>query len=82
MSYDIDFETSCKKCGHDRVHYRSCINFCNEGYHDEHDDDPINSPIPGIEYRICVECRGTGIERWCPKCGENLSGVEAEVSNV
>ena len=73
--YEECHDTSCSKCGHRPIHQRDCTNFCNEGYHDESDDDPINF-MPGEELRECSECKGTGCERWCPSCGENLSGVE------
>lgn len=74
MEYEIDYETSCPECGHDRIHQRYCNNFCDDGYFDEYEQDPINF-TPGEEYTTCYECRGTGIERWCPNCGENLSGI-------
>jgi hypothetical protein len=41
---------------------------------DESEDDPINF-MPGELYTQCAECRGTGVEVWCPECGENLSGL-------
>jgi DnaJ-class molecular chaperone len=72
--YDIDSEMSCPVCGHSPLHYRTCSNWCDDGYFDESDDDPINF-MPGESQRICSECRGTGTEWWCPKCGENLSGI-------
>lgn len=75
--YDIEDNVSCPKCGHSPLHSRDCINFCEEGFIDESDDDPINF-FPGESERACYECKGTGIERWCPSCGENLSGVKLE----
>lgn len=78
MDYEIDDETSCPKCGHSPIHYRNCQELmCNEGWMDEHDDDPINF-APGESEYPCQECRGTGTEKWCPKCGENLSGHNDE----
>lgn len=71
--YDVD-EGKCPKCGHETIHSRTCNNFCDDGWFDEADDDPINF-CPGESERKCSECRGTGIEVWCPKCGANLSGV-------
>lgn len=75
--YDVEHEGKCPKCGHSPVHSRDCINWCDDGYCDEHDDDPINF-APGERLVECDECKGTGIERWCPSCGENLSGVKIE----
>ena len=69
--YEIDFETPCPKCGHDRTHHRPCIGFCDDGWIDEYDDDPINY-MPGEEERLCLECWGTGTEWWCPECGLNI----------
>jgi len=70
--YQIDFESTCPKCGHNRIHWRNCINFCDEGYIDLYESDPIYYQ-PG-EVKKCPECRGTGVEIWCPNCGKNLSG--------
>lgn len=78
--YEIHDDVSCPKCGHDRLHSRDCTNWCDEGYIDENEDDPINFR-PGESLRRCPECRGTGIEWWCPSCGENLSGVELKFQN-
>jgi len=76
---DIEHEYSghCPKCGHSPLHSRDCTNWCDDGYMDEYDDDPINFS-PGQEFSKCPECYGTGIERWCPSCGENLSDVKIE----
>jgi rubredoxin len=72
--YDIDNEVHCPKCGHSPLHNRFCTNFfCEDGYIDESEDDPINF-MPGESERACPECKGTGVEWWCPKCGTNLSG--------
>lgn len=74
MDYDIESDLTCPKCGHSPLHSRYCTNWCDDGYHDEYDDDPINF-IPGESLIPCQECKGTGVERWCPGCGANLSGV-------
>lgn len=72
--YEQAFDLECPKCGHSPVHYRSCSELsCNDGFIDENDDDPINF-MPGESEYPCPECRGTSVEQWCPKCGENLSG--------
>lgn len=72
MTYDDDCEhedNPCPKCGEYEVRSRCCdvIN-CDDGYCDEHDDDPINFG-PGEEFTMCRECYGTGHLRWCSKCG-------------
>jgi hypothetical protein len=72
--YEIDGESCCPSCGHSPLHYRDCTNLsCEDGYEDESEDDPINF-MPGELLTECPECRGTGVEWWCPSCGENLSG--------
>lgn len=78
--YDIEDNGSCPKCGHRPLHSRDCNNGCEDGFFDESDDDPINF-MPGESDRPCDECRGTGIERWCPSCGTNLSGIKIEWDN-
>lgn len=78
---DYDYETEyelCPKCGHDETRWRQCANlFCDDGYEDEHDSDPINYG-PGERMNVCRECSGTGIERWCPSCGADLSAAATE----
>lgn len=75
--YEINDECSCPKCGHSPLHSRDCVNFCDDGFFDESEDDPINF-FPGESERPCNECKGTGVEWWCPNCGENLSGKLSE----
>lgn len=66
--YEID-DLPCPKCGHNETRSRRCHEIgCNDGYFDEHDDDPINY-APGEELTPCDECHGTEIVRWCSKCG-------------
>lgn len=71
--YAIEPDFSCPKCNHSPLHSRDCTNWCEDGFFDEHDEDPVNFS-PGEVELPCDECKGTGIERWCPNCGENLSG--------
>jgi len=71
--YEVDYEVNCPYCGHTPLHNRFCANlFCDEGFIDESEDDPINF-TPGELVIPCPDCKGTGVEWWCPKCGKNLS---------
>lgn len=66
-------ELHCPNCG-TNTRSRHCTSlFCEDGYIDEYEDDPINF-APGEEYSRCDECHGTGIERWCPNCGWQWRG--------
>lgn len=75
MDDDYEFDDlTCPKCGHSPLHSRTCSNLCcDDGYIDEYDDDPINF-MEGESFYKCNECKGTGIIRWCPKCGKDLTG--------
>ena len=48
-TYDIHDDVYCPKCKHSPLHSRSCTNWCDEGYFDESEDDPINF-MPASEY--------------------------------
>ncbi len=75
--YDICDE-ACPKCGESAVRSRSCQVFdCDDGWIDEYHDDPINF-LPGEEISMCHECCGTGVERWCSKCGCDITRLEYE----
>jgi hypothetical protein len=76
MDYDI-INGPCPNCGYDILHSRQCTNFCEDGYFDAADEDPINY-YPGEADLECDECKGTGTEIWCPGCGANLSGHNGE----
>lgn len=69
--YDLDYEGECPKGRHSPIHYKDCSNFCEDGYIDESEDDPINF-MPGESLHPCSDCRGTGVEVWCPGCGAKL----------
>lgn len=75
--YNQDYENECPECGHSPLHFRDCQNYCDDGYFDEYEDDPINY-APGESITICTDCWGSGIETWCPKCGLNISKFEHE----
>ena len=71
--YNIDSDVYCPKCKHSPLHYRSCSNlYCEDGSYEEFLDD---LEIPGTGYdHVCEDCKGTGVEWWCPECGAELSG--------
>ena len=70
--YEIEYERSCPHCEHSPIHSRRCASlYCDDGYCDENDDDSVNF-APGEVMLPCPECHGTGIERWCPKCGKDI----------
>lgn len=70
-----EYDLTCPACGHSPLHSRDCdVIGCSEGYRDEYDDDPINFPEEGVDLYKCDECKGTGIVRWCPSCGKDLTG--------
>lgn len=73
--YEIDCDEYCPRCARSPIHWRRCANYCCEdGYIDLHEfDDPLWFD-PG-EVETCPDCRGTGIEKWCPMCGADLSGT-------
>lgn len=75
-TYDIHDDLYCPKCRHSPLHSRDCTNiFCEDGYIEDFVDD---LEIPGTGYEVkCDECKGTGVEFWCPHCGANLSGNKA-----
>lgn len=77
--YEIDTDTACQQCGHSPIHWRRCERIgCDDGYYDEYEDDAINYS-PGEVLTKCETCHGTGIERWCPQCGADLSLAGAGV---
>lgn len=66
----------CPKCGEYEVLSRHCDEIqCEDGWCDEYEDDPINYS-PGEKYTRCNECLGTGILRWCRKCGFDITAYE------
>lgn len=71
--YDLD-DISCPGCGNDTTHSRPCSEItCEDGGIDESAEDFLKE---GTNVVPCDTCKGTGIERWCPSCGKDLSGVE------
>jgi RecJ-like exonuclease len=76
LEYEIDDDCRCSNCGHSPIHFRTCQELgCEEGWFDESEEEYC---LPGTVMAMCQECNGTGIEKWCPKCGKNLSGLELE----
>jgi hypothetical protein len=69
----IEYEdTECPECGHSPIHSQRCNGFgCDDGWIDMHEyDDPLW--YDEGEEEMCDECWGTGVQRWCPKCGFDL----------
>lgn len=73
--YELNYDDSCPKCGHSPLHFRDCTNLCEDGWFDESDEWYESE---GSILEKCPECKGTGTEQWCPKCGTNLSGYNFE----
>ena len=83
---DDDYESDdlpCPACGHYETRSRRC-NDCDE-MHEEVvccDDLCVGGGhcIHGDGMAPCSECAGTGIVRWCPKCGADYwrAKVKAE----
>lgn len=72
--YEID-DLECPDCGH-QTHSRRCSEImCEGGGIDESDEDYL---LPGTNIVTCETCQGTGIERWCPNCGKDLTGHHFE----
>jgi len=68
LAFEEDYEICCPECGESPIRGRSCSGlFCENGYIDESEDDPINF-MPGQRLIPCDECNGTGYTRWCPNC--------------
>lgn len=77
--YEQDYDTHCPHCDHTPVHLRDCGELgCDDGYFDEYEDDAINYS-PGECLTRCDTCNGTGIEMWCPSCGQDPRKVRKEV---
>lgn len=78
MSFDDDSNYHdgcyCPKCGTE-TRSRECTDLgCDEGYHDDYEDDPLWFD-PG-DFSPCSTCHGMGIVRWCPGdgCGWHWRG--------
>lgn len=66
--YELE-DTACPKCDHYPIHSRSCSELhCEGGLIEECED------FDGHTWtEKCCTCNGMGIERWCPKCGYDIS---------
>lgn len=70
MDYELE-DTPCPKCDHYPIHSRSCSELaCESGRIDISEDDFL---VEGSSFEKCRTCNGMGIERWCPKCGYDIS---------
>lgn len=68
-----DYERECPKCGHSPVSRRDCTSSCEDGYHDDSEDDFM---LPGSVFSTCSECNGHGHHYWCSSCGYDLANDE------
>lgn len=74
--YVFDLDGACPRCGEQELRWRDCDQIgCEDGFIDEHDDDPVNF-APGEESYMCEECFGTGSQKWCSKCGLDITRQE------
>jgi DNA-directed RNA polymerase subunit RPC12/RpoP len=70
MTYEFDWEETgefCPQCG-GAFRIRSCEICDGEGEIDLYEEDAINFSPGETEY--CEACSGTGIDEWCPNCGD------------
>lgn len=68
----FDDDETCPKCGHYPTRYRDCTEIgCDDGFIWLYEDDPLW--YGEDDYEVCEVCHGTGIQRWCPACGEDLN---------
>ncbi len=79
--YEDDYDRPCPHCGNPFTRWRRCQwSGCEDGYISLYDEDPLYYDEDDEE--MCEDCRGTGIEEWCPKCGKDpreTAGREAAV---
>ncbi len=73
--YEIE-DIPCPNCGAIDTRSAKCWNGCDGGRFDLYQDSPIEYG-PGESER-CDVCFGTGILRWCPKCGADIVVSEME----
>lgn len=68
--YEDDYEYPCPYCGNPFTRWQDCTVFgCDDGYIDLYDEDPLW--YDEGDFKVCTECRGTGIMMWCPNCGKD-----------
>lgn len=81
MSSDYEYsDCECPACGHTPTHERDCYD-CEDGEECDCCDDicqGLGYCIHGDGMITCRECHGTGIVRWCPKCGADYWLAKAE----
>ncbi len=68
--FEDNYDYSCPHCEHEFIRQRHCTNFCQDGFHDESDEDFM---VEGTILISCPVCYGTGLERWCLKCGKDIN---------
>lgn len=79
--YELD-DRECYNCQHCPTHYRECdeIGCCN-GLIDMSEEDPLNY-APGEEFENCPQCKGAGVEWWCPACGTDLAKYQLDLETL
>lgn len=70
--YELD-DDPCPTCGHSPTRYRDCDQIgCDDGLIDLYEDDPVSYDPDDTE--VCLECNGTGVQRFCSNCGWTNAG--------
>ena len=64
----------CPKCGNHDTRGEDCGE-CEDGMINRYDEDPF---WYDDEWVMCPSCHGHEYHAWCPKCGLDLLGKEAE----
>ena len=64
----------CPKCGNHDTRGENCGE-CEDGMINRYDEDPL---WYADEWVMCPSCHGHEYHAWCPKCGLDLLGKEAE----
>lgn len=68
-------DMDCPKCGASDSRSQACTNIhCDDGMIDDHDEDPVNSPMGS--FYTCPDCKGCGHLHWCSKCGYEFTDAD------
>ena len=76
--FEID-DCPCPACGNPTTHSQDCFE-CDEANEVSVccDDLCQEHCIHGDGMVACPKCNGTGIQRWCPKCGVDYWEAESQ----